>query len=417
MSGRDGRAVAVLGTLDTKAAECGYVRDRLLHAGLRPVVVDCGVYEPDASCSVAPDVPRTEVARAAGHDTAALARAGNRGAAVTAMAEGARATVLRLRAEGRLDAALAVGGTGGTSIAAHALRALPLGVPKVAVSTAASGDTRPYVAESDLVLMPSVVDVAGLNSVSARILANACGAVAGMMAAPPPEYRAAGPAVAASMFGVTTPAVTRARRLLEERGREVLVFHMTGIGGRTLESLVDQGALNGVLDLTTTELADELAGGVMSAGPTRLTCGGPGTPRVVSVGALDMVNFGAADTVPERFGGRLLHVHNPAVTLMRTCAEECAQLGARLAERVAALEAPAAVVLPLRGISALSVDGGPFHAPAADAELFAAVRAGLEGTGVRLVELDTEINDPKFADTAVGLLDDLMRASAHTKGD
>ena len=402
-------AVAVLGTFDTKAAECCFVADRLAAAGVRPVLVDCGVFGPAGDAPRAPDVAHTEVARAAGHDAAELAAAGDRGAAVAAMADGARAVLLRLHGEGQLAGAVAAGGTGGTSIAAHAMRALPLGLPKVVVSTAASGDTAPYIGESDLVLMPSVVDVSGINSVSARILSNAADAVSGMVRGAPVGYRPPGPTVAASMFGVTTPAVTHARHLLEEQGREVLVFHMTGAGGRTLEALADRGELSGILDLTTTELADELAGGVMSAGPSRLTGGGPDTPRVVSAGALDMVNFGARDTVPERYAGRLLHVHNPAVTLMRTTPGECAELGARLAARVAALPAPAAVLLPLRGVSAISAEGGPFHDPAADAALFGAVRDGLAGTAVRLVELDTDINDPVFAETAVELLNGLLR--------
>ncbi|WP_017626150.1 Tm-1-like ATP-binding domain-containing protein, partial [Nocardiopsis chromatogenes] len=347
--------------------------------------------------------PRADVAV---REAAALPGGGDRGAAVAALAEGAREAVLALRAEGRLDGALAVGGTGGTSIAARALRALPLGVPKAVVSTAASGDTRPYIGETDLVLMPSVVDVTGLNSVSTRVLANACDAVAGMVRGAPVERPAAGATVAASMFGVTTPAVTRARELMEQRGDEVLVFHMTGTGGRALESLADGGALDGICDLTTTELADELVGGVMSAGPGRL-CGGPRVPRVVSLGALDMVNFGPRETVPERFADRRLLVHNPTVTLMRTTPAECAELGARLAARAAARTGPTAVLLPLRGISAVAGQGGPFHDPDADAALFGAVRDGLAGTGVRVEELDTDINDPTFADAAVAVLAEL----------
>lgn len=388
--------VAVLGTLDTKGAEAGYAVERLTASGLRTVVVDTGTYAPGGG-------PRADIAV---RDTVALPGDGDRGAAVAALAEGAREAVLALHAEGRLDGALAVGGTGGTSIAARALRALPLGVPKAVVSTAASGDTRPYIGETDLVLMPSVVDVAGLNSVSTRVLANACDAIAGMVRGAPVERPAAGATIAASMFGVTTPAVTRARELMEERGDEVLVFHMTGTGGRALEALADGGALDGVLDLTTTELADELVGGVMSAGPGRLS-GGPAVPRVISTGALDMVNFGPRETVPERFADRRLLVHNPTVTLMRTTPEECAELGARLAARAAAREGPTAVLLPLGGVSAVAGPDGPFHDPDADAALFGAVRAGLSGTGVRVEELDTGINDPAFAEAAVAVLGEL----------
>ncbi|WP_017538265.1 Tm-1-like ATP-binding domain-containing protein [Nocardiopsis halophila] len=389
--------VAVLATLDTKGAEAAFVTGRLAAAGLETVLVDTGVFAPAAG-------PPADIAA---RDAADAPDAGaDRGAAVAAMAEGAHAAVLALRAQGRLDGAVAVGGTGGTSIAARALRALPLGVPKVVVSTAASGDTRPYVGESDLVLMPSVVDVAGLNSVSTRVLANACDAVAGMVRGAPVERPAAGATVAASMFGVTTPAVTRARELLEERGDEVLVFHMTGTGGRALEALADAGALDGVLDLTTTELADELVGGVMSAGPGRLA-GGPRTPRVISLGALDMVNFGPRESVPEHFADRRLLVHNPSVTLMRTTPEECAELGSRLAARACARPGPTAVLLPLRGVSAVAVQDGPFHDPDADAALFDAVRTGLAGSGVRVEERDTDINDPAFAEAAVAVLAEL----------
>jgi uncharacterized protein (UPF0261 family) len=282
----------------------------------------------------------------------------------------------------------------------------------VIVSTAASGDTRAYVAESDLVLFPSVTDVAGVNRLSARILANAAAALAGMVMAPPVAVPADRPLVAASMFGVTTPCVTAARGLLEKAGYEVLVFHMTGTGGRTLEQLTAAGWLAGVLDVTTTELADELVGGVFSAGPDRLTAAGrAGVPQVVSVGALDMVNLGPRDTVPERFADRNLYVHNASVTLMRTTSEECAELGRRLATRLSASTGPTALFLPLRGISAIAVEGGPFHDPYADAALFAAIRSTLDRSRVELVELDLEINDPAFAAAMSARLGALVTAT------
>ena len=257
--------VVLVGTLDTKGAENEFVRDRLRAAGVDVLVVDTGVLEPPG---FPPDITRQEVAAAAGADFDALVAARDRGAAITAMAEGAEVVVRRLYEDGRLDGALALGGTGGTSIATRAFRPLPLGVPKVVVSTAASGNTADYIRETDLVLMPSVTDIAGLNRISTRILANAAAAVAGMVTAAPLPAAAAGrPMVAASMFGVTTPCITRARARLETLGYEVLVFHMTGTGGRTLESLATQGLLAGVLDATTTELADELVGGIFSARP------------------------------------------------------------------------------------------------------------------------------------------------------
>ncbi|TDE09925.1 Tm-1-like ATP-binding domain-containing protein [Jiangella asiatica] len=395
--------VALLGTLDTKGAEYAFVRDLLAEAGVGVVVVDAGVL---GTPGLAADVPRAEVAAAAGVSLADLAAAADRGAAVTAMARGAAAVLSELHRDGRIHGALALGGTGGTSIAAEAFRALPLGVPKVIVSTAASGDTRPYVGVTDLVLVPSVTDVAGVNRLSRRILANAAAAVAGMVSVQMPPADDDRPLVAASMFGVTTPCVTAARELLEDLGYEVLVFHMTGIGGRTLEELAATGWLAGVLDVTTTELADELVGGVFSAGETRLTAAAAaGLPQVVSVGALDMVNFGPRDTVPAEFADRLLYVHNPSVTLMRTTPAECAELGRRLATRLCAATGPASLFLPLRGVSAIAVEGGPFHDPVADAALFDAIRDTVDRGVVELVELDLDVNDPAFAAAMARRLD------------
>lgn len=397
--------VVLVGTLDTKGAEYGFVRDRLQQAGIATVIVDCGVL---GTPQISADVPREDVARAAGEDLKALAAAGDRGAAVQAMARGAEAILKTLRGVGKLDGAMALGGGGGTSIAARAFQSLPLGVPKLIVSTMASGDTRPYVGESDLALFPSVVDVAGVNRISAQVLSNAAAAMAGMVNAPPLPETGDRKLIAASMFGVTTPCVTEGRRLLEEAGYEVLTFHMTGTGGRTLEQLVDNGLVSGVLDITTTELADELVGGVLSAGPVRLArSGNPPVPRVVSVGALDMVNFGPKETVPPQFRERNLYVHNATVTLMRTTPAECAELGRILAERVSALEAPVAVLLPLEGISSIAVAGGVFHDPEADAALFGAIRQHLK-PHVRLEEMQTHVNDPAFAARAVALLGELM---------
>jgi uncharacterized protein (UPF0261 family) len=399
--------VVLVGTLDTKGAENEFVRDRLLAAGVDVLVVDTGVLEPPG---FPPDITRQEVAAAAGADFEALAAARDRGAAITAMASGAEAVVRRLHEEGRLDGALALGGTGGTSIATRAFRALPLGVPKLVVSTAASGNTADYIRETDLILMPSVTDIAGLNRISTRILANAAAAVAGMVTAAPLPAAAAGrPMVAASMFGVTTPCITRARARLETLGYEVLVFHMTGTGGRTLESLAAQGLLAGVLDATTTELADELVGGIFSAGPDRLSAAGKaGIPQVVSVGALDMVNFGPMDTVPAEFKDRNLYVHNPITTLMRTTAEENTELGTRLARRLNAATGPTSLFLPLRGVSAIDVDGAPFRDEAADRALFGAIQDELDTERVELVELDTDVNDDRFADAMADRLHQLI---------
>jgi uncharacterized protein (UPF0261 family) len=292
------------------------------------------------------------------------------------------------------------------------MRGLPVGVPKLVVSTMAAGDTSAYIDVSDVTLMPAVTDVAGLNTVSLRILANAAAAMAGMVTAPAVDPGESRPVVAATMFGVTTPAVTAAREELERRGYEVLVFHATGTGGRSMESLLEAGFITGVLDVTTTELADDLVGGVLSAGPHRLEAAGRrGIPQVVSLGALDMVNFGPRESVPRPFAGRNLYVHNPSVTLMRTTPAEAAELGRRVVAKLSAATGPVALYVPLRGVSALSGEGGPFADPAADEALFAAVREGL-GPNVELHEVDAHVNDRSFAEAMAERLDAFLRDTA-----
>jgi uncharacterized protein (UPF0261 family) len=395
--------VVLLGTLDTKGREFDYLRDRLREQGVDVELVDAGVFEPHAQA----DVTQDEVAAAAGADLAALRDAGDRGAAVEAMCRGAAEVVRRLHGDGRLDGLLSVGGSGNSSIGAAAARALPVGVPKLIVSTVASGDTRPYVGATDVSMTYSVVDISGLNRISERILANAAGAIAGMakVEVAPGEGR---PLVGATMFGVTTPCVTRARERLEELGYEVLVFHATGTGGQSMEALARGGFLAGVLDITTTELADDLVGGVLSAGPDRLEAAGElGLPQVVSLGALDMVNFGPRDTVPPQFEGRNIYVHNPTVTLMRTTAEECAELGRRIARKLSAATGPTALFVPLKGVSMIDVDGQPFRDAEADEALFAALREGL-GPNVELHELDLDVNDPAFADAMADRLHEML---------
>jgi uncharacterized protein (UPF0261 family) len=401
------RTVLLVGTLDTKGAEYAYLRERLRLHGVDSILADVGVNEP---VGAEPDVSRAEVGAETGADPAALAAAGDRGEAVTAMAAAAEALARRLWDEGRIGGVLAAGGSGGTAIATRAMRALPVGVPKLMVSTMAAGNTVDYVGASDVMLMASVTDVAGVNSISGRILANAAAAMAGMLQAPDVELGEQRPLVGASMFGVTTPCVTAAREELEARGYEVLVFHATGAGGRAMEGLMDSGFIQGVLDVTTTELCDDLVGGVLSAGPDRLEAAGRlGLPQVVSCGALDMVNFGARDTVPPRFEDRNLYVHNPSVTLMRTTPEECAELGRRIARKLSAATGPTALFLPLGGVSMIDAEGQPFHDPEADAALFDALREGLDGH-VELVEMDCNVNDPEFAAAMVDKLDQYMGA-------
>ncbi len=391
--------VVLLGTLDTKGEEYAFLRDRLREHGVDVLLVDAGVHEP----SVQPDIGREELSP----DVAKLAAAGDRGAAVTAMAEGAERVVAQLHADGRLDGILALGGSGGSSIATRAMRALPVGVPKLMVSTVASGDTRPYVGAIDVTMMYSVVDISGVNRVSARIMANAAGAIAGMVGAGVPELPE-NPLIGASMFGVTTPCVTRARERLEEHGYEVLVFHATGAGGQSMEALARGGFLAGMLDVTTTELADELVGGVLSAGPERLEAAGAvGLPQVVSLGALDMVNFGPRDTVPAKFEGRNLYVHNPTITLMRTTPDECAELGRQLGRKLSAARGATVLFVPLKGVSMIAVEGQPFHDAAADDALFAGLHETL-APSVEVHELDTDINDPAFAVAMADRLHELI---------
>jgi uncharacterized protein (UPF0261 family) len=401
------RTVVLVGTLDTKGDEYVYLRDRLKLHGVQTLLVDVGTLEPPRTD---PDIDRHEVAAAGGVDLDELVQARDRGRAVSAMASAAAALVRRLYEEGRCDGVLAAGGSGNTAIATSAMQALPVGIPKLMVSTVAAGNTRDYIGASDVALMASVTDVAGINSISGRILANAAAAMAGMVDAPRVDLGEQRPLIAATMFGVTTPAVTIAREELERRGYEVLVFHATGTGGMAMEALIDSGFIAGVLDLTTTELADRLVGGVLPAGPQRLEVAGrQGLPQVVSLGALDMVNFGARDTVPPQFESRNLYVHNPSVTLMRTTREECAELGRIIAGKLARGRGPVALFMPLKGVSAIDIEGGPFYEPEADEALFAALRENLSDN-VELHELEHNINDPEFAtamvDRLVGYLGD-----------
>jgi uncharacterized protein (UPF0261 family) len=334
---------------------------------------------------------------------------------MTVMGRGAATVVTQLAEQGRIHGLLAVGGSGGSSVAAPAMQALPVGFPKLLVSTMASGDVQPYVGAVDATVMYSVVDVAGINSVSALVLGNAVAGIAGMAREyerrrrlPEADHK---PAIGLTMFGVTTPAADEARKRLTALGYEVLVFHATGTGGRAMEKLAESGVLAGVCDLTTTELADELVGGVLSAGPDRLEMAGRvGLPQVVSLGALDMVNFGPKQTVPPRFASRNLLVHNPTVTLMRTTADEMAELGRRIAGKLAAATGPTEVFVPLRGVSAVDVDGQPFRDATADDALFEALRDGLAGSPVVLHEVDSAINDAGFGASAADALHHLVTA-------
>ncbi|WP_066416179.1 Tm-1-like ATP-binding domain-containing protein [Halorubrum aethiopicum] len=387
-------SVYIVGTLDTKGEEIGFARDVIEAEGIDVHLVDVGVMgDPE----IEPDTDAATVAAAGGTDLESLREAGDRGAAVEAMGEGAAAIVSRAHEEGRLDGILGLGGSGNTSMATAAMRALPVGVPKFMVSTVASGDTEPYVEYSDIAMMYSVADIEGLNQLSRTVIANAALAIVGMVDSEPDVETAEKPTIGMTMFGVTTPCVQAARDWLEERGYETIVFHATGTGGRAMESLIEEGVIDAVLDVTTTEWADELVGGVLSAGPDRLEAAGKaGIPQVVSVGALDMVNFGPRSSVPEEFEGRKFHVHNPQVTLMRTTPEENAELGRIIAEKLNAATGPTTLMLPLGGVSMLDAPGEEFHDPEADEALFDALRAHLDDD-VELIETDAHVNDEEFA--------------------
>jgi uncharacterized protein (UPF0261 family) len=399
------QTVLLIATLDTKGHELAYVRDLIVSRGHQTVVLDAGVLGDPA---FAPDITASAVAEAGGTPLDALRAQGDRGVALAVMARGAAALAVQLHAAGRVQAVFGLGGSCGTTIGTAAMRALPVGLPKLVVSTMASGQVAPYVGQTDITMMYAVVDVAGLNRISRRILANAAGAVSGMIeqAVPPASDL---PLVAATMFGVTTPCVEHVRRRMEAAGFEMLVFHATGSGGRAMEGLINAGFIRGLADVTTTEWADELVGGILSAGPERLDAAArAGIPQVVSVGALDMVNFGPRDTVPEAFAGRHFHVHNPNVTLMRTTAAECARLGEVIAGKLNRATGPTTVMLPLRGVSALDRPGQPFHDPDGDRALFEALRRHLK-PGIAVLEIDAHINDVAFADA---IADTLLEALA-----
>jgi uncharacterized protein (UPF0261 family) len=395
------KTVVLVGSLDTKGLEFAHVKRLIEERGLRTLVVDFGVIGPPA---FKPDVGRAEVMAAADVEPARLASGRHKGEAMRAVAKGLAKVVRDLYDEGRLDGILGMGGSSGTSIATTAMRALPVGVPKLMLSTVGGGDVSAFVGTRDITFMPSVVDIAGLNRISRRTFANAAGAIAGMVLADGADAANTRPMVAATMFGNTTPAVDRARRRLEEAGYEVLVFHAVGSGGRAMEGLITDGLVAGALDITTTELADEVCGGVMSAGPERcLTASRAGIPVVLVPGCVDMANFWAPESVPERYAGRTLYRWNPDTTLMRTNVEENRRIGQMLAAAANAATGPAAMLLPLRGVSMLDAEGHEFWDPAADRACFDAIRTGVRA-GVPVIEVDAHINDPAFADRAADVL-------------
>jgi len=388
------KTIAVLGTLDSKGEEHNFVANLIRKKRHTPLLIDVGTgTEP----TIRPDISRYEVAEAGGIDLEALMARKDRGECVVAMSEAAPKLMAKLAAEGRIDGVISLGGGGGTALGTGAMRGLPVGFPKVMVSTLASGNTAHYIGSKDICMIPSIVDVAGLNRISKTIFTRAAGAICGMVESEVEEDSTERPLIAASMFGNTTECVDASRKILEEAGYEVLVFHATGTGGRTMETLIADGLVKGVLDITTTEWADELCGGTLTAGPTRLDAAGKaGVPAIVTPGCLDMVNFGARETIPEKYEGRNFYVHNPQVTLMRTTPEECVQLGKILAEKINGYTGPVSVLLPTKSISIISAQGQSFYDPKADQALFDAIKSNLSKT-IELIEVEAEINAPEFS--------------------
>ncbi len=400
------KTVVLVGSLDTKGTEFQFVRDLIHTQGLETLVVDFGVLN-DAAFE--PDISNDEVARAGGSSIAELREKQDKTLAMRTMTTGLSRVVADLYAQGRLGGILGMGGGGGTSIATAAMRGLPTGVPKVMVSTVAAGDVVQYVGTKDITMMPSVVDVAGLNTISRQIYANAAGAIAGMVSQDEVGIGEEKPLITASMFGNTTECVTRARQQLEEQGYEVLVFHATGTGGRTMESLIADGFIMANLDITTTELADEVCGGVFSAGPGRmLAAAQAGIPTVLVPGCVDMANFWGRDTVPEKYQDRNLYEWNPNITLLRTNVEENTQMGKMIAHAANQSTGPVSILIPTKGVSQLDSPGGAFWDPEANAACFQAIKDNLKAS-VHLIEVDLNINDPEFADKAVELLMEMIK--------
>ncbi len=407
------KTVCILGAFDTKGLEYAFLREQILSQGADIVTINTGVM---GSTDLFPiDIEADEVAAAGGGDLAAIREKKDRGEAMRAMAEGAAALLEKLYAEGRFDGVIGMGGSGGSSVITAAMRALPVGVPKLCVSTVASGETSAFVGAKDVVLFPSITDVAGVNRISQVIFSRAAGAIMGMVSAPMPTEIDDRPIIVASMFGNTTECVDACRAALDTEGYEVLVFHATGTGGRTMESLIDEGLVDAVLDITTTEWADEVCGGTLSAGPDRLSAPGrAGLPHLIAPGCIDMANFGIIDSVPEKFRtGRTLYEWNPAITLMRTTAEENAQMGKIFAEKANAASGPVAFLLPLRGVSILDGDGERFCDRQADQAFFDALKANLD-SGIPVEEIDANINDAEFSNRAVAMMLELIGQKSAT---
>ncbi|MEC7906710.1 MAG: Tm-1-like ATP-binding domain-containing protein [Verrucomicrobiota bacterium] len=399
-------SIAILGTLDSKSEEHSFISERIREHGHKTVFIDVGTGEDP---KVEPDYSRYDVAASIGLDLDALMQRHDRGECVVAMSEAAPAFLAKLVGDGKVDGVISLGGGGGTAIGTAAMRTLPIGFPKLMVSTVASGNTAHYLGTKDVVMIPSIVDVSGLNRISRTIFTRAAGAICGMVEAKI-DTEGGKPLIVASMFGNTTACVNEAKAIIEDAGYEVLVFHATGSGGKAMESLIESGMVSGVLDVTTTEWADEIVGATLSAGPTRMDAMAKAkVPAVVAPGCVDMANFGARETVPTEFEGRTFYIHNPQVTLMRTNADECEEIGKAIAAKANANSASVAILNPLKAVSEINGEGQAFYDPEADKALFEAIRSKAT---VEVLDLDEPINSPTFAKTCAEKLLELIARSA-----
>jgi len=400
------KTIALVGALDTKGKEYHFVKELIESAGIRTLVIDFGVMNPP---EFEPDITRQQVCDAASGDLDKLSSGKYKDDAMRVMSQGLAVTIRQLYDQEKFDGIFGMGGTGGTSIITTAMRELPVGFPKLMLSTVGGGDVSNYAGTKDITFMPSIVDVAGLNSISRSIYTNAAGAIIGMVKTTKVASEEK-PLIAASMFGNTTEAVDHARGILEDAGYEVLVFHATGTGGRTMEGLIKDGHINASLDITTTELADYVCGGVFDAGPERVMgASEAGIPAVVVPGCVDMANFGGIETVPEKYRHRNLYQWNPNVTLLRTNEEENEQIGKLIASAVNKSNAPVTIFLPLRGVSMLDSEGERFWDPAADRACFDAIKSNVN-KNVKIVEIDANINDQKFSsEVAKALINSLTK--------
>ena len=399
------KTIALIGTFDTKGEEYLYVKNKIEDLGVRTLTIHAGIFE----AAFSPDIDHDSVGVLGEESIAELQEKKDRGHAMEVMAKGLCALIPKLYEEGLFDAVLALGGTGGTSLVTPCMRLLPLGVPKIMVSTMASGDVSRYVGTSDILMMPSIVDVAGINRISSQVLTHAVHAIVGMVEHENTDIQVKKPLIAATMYGVTTPCIMRAKEYLEQEGYEVIIFHASGTGGKMMESLINSGIVDGVLDLTTTEWIDEIAGGIMAAGPERLDAAAlNGIPQVVSVGAADMITFGERSSLPEKYKNRVVYMHNPAITVVKSNIEENIAFGIKVGEKLNQCKSNAALLLPIRGVSMNDKAGSKYYGPKEDQALFITLKKVINNPLVEIIDVDAHINEEVFAISAAKKLIELM---------